>query len=147
LVSDQVPYSMLRREIEEETIPYCRQHNLSILAYSPLQRGLLTGKLKQGHHFAEGDNRSSIYFFSDENIKRTNTFLEKIKPVAIEKNSTLSQLVLRWTIDQPGITVALAGARNAAQAMDNAKAINIKLNNEEIKLINEELGKLTLVKE
>lgn len=147
LVSDQVPYSMLRKEIEEQTIPYCQQHKLSILAYSPLQRGLLTGKLKPGHHFADGDNRSSIYFFSDENIKRTNAFLEKIKPVAIEKNRTLSQLVLRWTIDQPGITVALVGARNAAQAIDNAKAINVRLSNDEMELINEELNKLTLVNE
>lgn len=145
LVSDQVPYSMIRREIESEIIPYCLHHQLSILAYSPLQRGLLTGKLKPGHHFAEGDNRSSIYFFSDENIKRTNAFLEKIKPLAAKKNCSLSQLVLRWTIEQPGITVALAGARNAAQAIDNAKAIEVKLNSEEIKFINEELDKLTLV--
>lgn len=147
LVSDQVPYSMVRKDIEQEVIPYCRQHNLSILAYSPLQRGLLTGKLKPGHHFNEGDNRSSIYFFSDENIRRTNAFLEKIKPLATNKNCSLSQLVLRWTIEQPGITVALAGARNAAQAIDNAKAIEVKLNDEEIKFINEELDKLTLVKE
>jgi len=146
LLSDQVPYSMLRRDIEKETVPYCIKNNLSILAYSPLQRGLLTGKLKPGHHFAEGDNRSTIYFFNDENIHRTNEFLEKIKPIATEKNITLSQLVLRWTIDQPGITIALAGARNGDQAIQNAKAVDVKLTAEEIKRINKELAGLSIVK-
>jgi aryl-alcohol dehydrogenase-like predicted oxidoreductase len=146
LVSDQVPYSMLRREIEEEIIPYCKQHHLSIIAYSPLQRGVFTGKLKPGHHFAEGDNRSAIYFFSDENIRRINSFLETIKPMAVEKNVTVSQLVLRWTIDQPGVTIALVGARNGKQAMENAKAVDVMLAKDEIKKINDELDKLELVK-
>jgi aryl-alcohol dehydrogenase-like predicted oxidoreductase len=147
LVSNQVPYSMIKRDIEKETVPYCIQNNLSILAYSPLERGLLTGKMKPGHKFAEGDHRVNLYYFKDENIKRTNVFLEKIKTLAAEKNATLSQLVLRWTIEQPGITIALAGARNAAQAMENAKAINIKLSKEEIGFITSELDKLMLVKD
>jgi len=146
LLSDQVPYSMLRRDIEKETVPYCIKNNLSILAYSPLQRGVLTGKLKPGHHFAEGDNRSTIHFFNDENIQRTNEFLEKIKPIAVEKNVTLSQLVLRWTIEQPGITIALVGARNGEQAIQNAKAANVKLTVEEIKRINKELAGLSIIK-
>jgi len=147
LISDQVPYSMVRKNIEEETIPYCQSHDLSVIAYSPLQRGLLAGKLKPGHQFAEGDNRSTIYYFSDENIKRTNAFLEKIKPIAVTKNVTLSQLVLRWTIDQPGITIALVGARNALQAIENANAINLKLTNDEVDFINFELSELAIVKE
>lgn len=147
LVSDQVPYSMIKRDIEKETVPYCIQHNLSILAYSPLERGLLTGKMKPGHKFAEGDHRVNLYYFKDENIKRTNAFLEKIKPLAAEKNATLSQLVLRWTIEQPGITIALTGARNAAQATENAKAVNVKLSKEEIAFITSELNKLVLVRE
>jgi aryl-alcohol dehydrogenase-like predicted oxidoreductase len=146
IISDQVPYSMVRKDIEADTIPYCMQHSLSILAYSPLQRGLLTGKMKPGHRFSEGDNRGSLYYFSDENITRTNAFLEKIRPIAAEKNCSLSQLVLRWTIQQPGITVALVGARNAAQAADNAKAVNIKLNAGDLSLINSLLDELTLQK-
>ena len=146
LVSDQVPYSMARRDIEKATIPYCIKNKLSILAYSPLQRGLLTGKLKPGHHFAEGDNRSTIYYFNDENIQRTNDFLEKIKPIALEKNITLSQLVLRWTIDQPGITIALVGARSGAQSVQNAKAAEIKLTADQIKRINEAVDKLEFVR-
>ena len=146
LVSNQVPYSMVKRDIEKETVPYCIQNNLSILAYSPLERGLLTGKMKPGHQFAEGDHRANLFYFKDENISRTNAFLEKIKPIAEEKNASLSQLVLRWTIEQPGITIALAGARNVAQATENAKAIDVKLNKEEINFITSELNKLVLVK-
>lgn len=147
LVSDQVPYSMLKRDIETELVPYCLQNDISILAYSPLQRGLLTGKMKAGQQFAAGDHRKELYFFSDENIKNTNIFLEKIKPFASEKGATLSQLVLRWTIEQPGITIALAGARNAQQATDNAKAALIQLTKDEINFINTELEKLQIRKD
>lgn len=147
LVSDQVPYSMIKREIEKETVPYCIDHHLSILAYSPLERGLLTGKMKPGHQFEEGDHRVNLYYFKEENIKRTNSFLEKIKPLADDKNISLSQLVLRWTVEQKGIIVALAGARNAAQATQNAKAADVKLTGEEISFITAELNKLELVKD
>jgi aryl-alcohol dehydrogenase-like predicted oxidoreductase len=146
LVSNQVPYSMVKRDIEKEIVPYCIQNNLSILAYSPLERGLLTGKMKPGHQFAEGDHRANLFHFKDENISRTNAFLEKIKPIAEEKNASLSQLILRWTIEQPGITIALVGARNVAQATENAKAIDVKLNKEEITFITSELNKLVLAK-
>lgn len=145
LASNQVPYSMLNRTIEKELVPYCLENNKSILAYSPMERGLLTGKMKAGQQFGEGDHRAGLKFFQDENIKRTNEFLNKIKPLADEKNGTLGQLVIRWTIEQPGITVALVGARNAEQATQNAKAIDIKLSADEISFITNELNKLELV--
>lgn len=145
LVSDQVPYSMVKRGIENELITYTIENKKSILAYSPLERGLLTGKMKPGHKFAEGDHRAGLSFFSDENIKRTNAFLEKIKPLAEEKNATIGQLVIRWTVEQPGITIALVGARNMFQAVQNAKALDIKLSAEEVGLITGELNKLNLI--
>jgi aryl-alcohol dehydrogenase-like predicted oxidoreductase len=144
LVSDQVPYSMVRRDIEQELVPYLMEHNQSVLAYSPLQRGLLAGKIKPGHTFNEGDTRADLAYYSDQNIRLTNAFLEKIKPLADDKKATLSQLVIRWTLEQPGITIALVGARNAAQAVENAKAAQIKLAAEEISFINSELAKLKL---
>ncbi|UAY53159.1 aldo/keto reductase [Ferruginibacter albus] len=146
LVSDQIPYSMMRRDIEKDVLPYCIEHKKSILAYSPLQRGLLTGKIKPGYHFNEGDSRETLQHYKSENIERTNTFLQKIKPIANEKNATLAQLVISWTLQQPGITIALVGARNAAQAIQNAGAINVQLSAEEIKLITTELDQLVLVK-
>lgn len=146
LVSNQVPYSMVKREIEQNVVPFSLENNKSIIAYSPLERGLLTGKMKPGYAFSEGDHRANLYFYKDENLKRTAAFLDKIKPLAEEKNASLSQLVLRWTIEQPGITIALAGARNAAQSIQNAKAVDVKLTPSEIDFITSELNKLELVK-
>ncbi|MDR6943960.1 aldo/keto reductase [Mucilaginibacter pocheonensis] len=145
LASNQVPFSMVNRDIEDELIPYCIENKKSILAYSPLERGLLTGKIKPGHQFGEGDHRAGNKYFKEENIKRTNEFLAKIKPLADEKNATLGQLVIRWTINHPGITVALVGARNAEQAKQNAKAIEIHINGEEMEFINNQLSDLEIV--
>ncbi|MDJ1499917.1 aldo/keto reductase [Xanthocytophaga agilis] len=146
LVSNQVPYSMVKRDIEKELIPYCLEHTKSILAYSPLERGLLTGKMKPGYTFEAGDHRAGLYFFTDENIKRTNDALDKMRPIAEDKGITLSQLVLRWTLQQPGITIALAGARNAEQAVQNAKAGSVELTAEEVALISSYVAEIKLVK-
>ncbi|GAA4800439.1 aldo/keto reductase [Olivibacter ginsenosidimutans] len=135
LASNQVPFSMVQRDIQQEVVPYCLEQHKGILAYSPLQRGLLTGKIKPGHHFAAGDSREGSKYYTDAFIRATNAFLEKLKPLAEEKNATLAQLVLRWTVEQPGITVALAGARNAQQSVQNAAAMNIDLSEDEIGLI------------
>ncbi len=146
LVSNQVPYSMVKREIEKEVVPHCIKNKKAILAYSPLERGLLTGKMKPGYKFEEGDHRANLLYFSDENIRRTNQFLDKIKPIATSKGITLSQLVLSWTLAQPGITIALVGARNAGQAVANAKAGEIGLSADEINAINKHLESLEIVK-
>ncbi|HWB28075.1 MAG TPA: aldo/keto reductase [Chitinophagaceae bacterium] len=136
LVSNQIPFSMVNRAVEDETVPYCIAHNKAVLAYSPLERGLLTGKMKPGQLFAEGDHRATNRFFTGDSITCTNAFLEKIKPIADAKNATLAQLVIRWTIERPAITIALVGARNAAQAIQNANAINVHLTEDEIAFIN-----------
>ena len=139
LVSDQIPYSMVNRGTDRETIPYCIRNEKSVIVYSPLERGLLTGKMKPGYQFAEGDHRQANLFFTDESIERTNTFLEKLKPLADEKGATLGQLVIRWTINHPGVTVALVGARNSAQAIQNAKAVEIALTLDEMEFINQQI--------
>jgi aryl-alcohol dehydrogenase-like predicted oxidoreductase len=146
LVSNQVPYSMVKREIEVETVPYCLAHNKSILAYSPLERGLLTGKMKPGYKFGADDHRSGIYFYQDNNLQKVNEFLASISPIADEKKATLSQLVLKWTVSQPGITIALAGARNSKQALENAAAADIQLSQEETDLISGHVNELRLIK-
>ena len=145
LASNQVPYSMLNRGIEQDLVPYCLENNKAILAYSPMERGLLTGKIKPGHQFAAGDHRAGYKFFKAENIARTDDFLHKIEPLADDKQVTLGQLVLRWTIEQPGITVALAGARNVEQTTQNAKAGDIQLTAEDVAFINDQLSASALV--
>jgi len=144
LASNQVPYSMLRRGIEQDVVPYCREHHKAILAYSPMQLGLLTGKFQPGQHFDDSDLRATNKLFTPDNITRVNAFLARLQPMAEGKNASLSQLVIRWTLAQPGITVALVGARNAEQAVQNARAIEVKLSAEEIDFINKELAQLQL---
>jgi aryl-alcohol dehydrogenase-like predicted oxidoreductase len=144
VLSNQVPYSMLKRGIEAELVPYLIENNKSVLAYSPMERGLLTGKMKPGQKFSDGDHRVNLPHYKEENIRRTNEFLDRIRSLAADKNATLSQLVLRWTVEQPGITIALAGARNAEQSAINAKSMDIQLTAEEVSFITDELNKLKL---
>jgi aryl-alcohol dehydrogenase-like predicted oxidoreductase len=145
LISDQVPYSMVKQDIEFELVPYCLTHQKSILAYSPLERGLLTGKMGSHYKFAAGDHRQSIPFFKEENLKRTNAFLQHIKPIADERKLSLGQLVILWTLEQPGITITLVGARNSEQAMQNARAIDQTLSQEELDFISAKLDNLALI--
>ncbi|SNC75991.1 Predicted oxidoreductase [Hymenobacter gelipurpurascens] len=142
LASNQVPYSMVRRDIEKDVVPYCLEHHKAILAYSPMQLGLLTGKIKPGQHFDESDLRSGHPLFKPESVTRVNAFLDKIRPMAETKNTTLGQLVLRWTLAQPGISVALVGARNAEQAVQNAHAIDVQLSPQEVDFISQQLDQL-----
>lgn len=144
IISDQIPFSMVKRAIEEKTVPYCMEHKKSVLAYSPMERGLLTGKITEDYKFEDGDHRKDNKFFKSENVKKTNAFLDKIKPMADDKGASLSQLVLRWTIEQPGITIALVGARNADQSTQNAKAADLKLSKEELTFITDELNNANL---
>ncbi|MDB5278474.1 MAG: aldo/keto reductase [Ferruginibacter sp.] len=136
LVSNQVPFSMVNRGIEVETVPYCIANHKSILAYSPIERGLLSGKITPGYKFAKGDHRAANKYFTEESIIKTNAFLAKIKPIADSKDATLAQLVIKWTLQRPGITIALVGARNKEQAVQNARAIHVSLTQDEIDFIN-----------
>jgi len=144
IASNQVPYSMVNRAIEKEVVPHCVSNNIGILAYSPLQRGLLTGKIKQGHIFNEGDTRPTTLYYKEPNFSRIMHLTDSLEEIAQDRNISLSQLVLNWTIQQPGITCALAGARNAAQVLENVKAADFRLSSEEITGINELILNLKL---
>ncbi len=132
LASNQVPYSLINRGIEKEVVPQAIEKGLGIVPYSPLQRGLLTGKIKPGHQFGEGDTREGNQFYTEENIRRTNSLLEGLKGLAEAHNASLAQLILAWTMHRPGVACVLAGARNAAQVRDNAGALNVTLSKEEM---------------
>lgn len=144
IASDQVAYSMVNRGIESDLVPWCIENKVAIIAYSPLQRGLLTGKITEDYKFAEGDHRPSTPFFKKENIKKVNAFLDEIKPLAEDKNASLAQLVTAWTIKQPGIDVALVGGRNKKQASENALSADVHLTQDEVDSINQKLGSLSL---
>ena len=140
LASNQVSYSMLNRGIEKEIVPYALENNTSIIAYSPLERGLLTGKYFKDAKLKTEDHRNG--YFGQFKLNEVEAFMNQIRPIAESKNATLSQLVLRWTTQQPGITVVLAGARNAKQALENAGAMDIQISASELDFINHNLQKL-----
>ena len=142
--ADQVPYSMVRRDIEADVVPWAIENKKGVIAYSPMQRGLLTGKYDPGTTLPEGDNRKESRFFKPENIRRVNAFLEKIKPIADGHNASLAQLALSWTLHQPGVIVALAGSRNPRQIEDNALAADLKLKEDEMREINNHLENVKL---
>ncbi|MBE9209943.1 aldo/keto reductase [Nostoc sp. LEGE 06077] len=127
----QPPYSLFWRQVEQDAMPYCSENQISILAYSPLAQGLLTGKFQRGQKFAPEDNRSANKLFQGENFERAQQALDKLRPIAERHHCTLAQLALAWLIAQPQAN-AIAGARYPEQAKDNAKAADVKLSTEDI---------------
>jgi aryl-alcohol dehydrogenase-like predicted oxidoreductase len=135
VVSNQVPYSMVHRGIEKEIIPQALKKGISILPYSPLQRGLLTGKITRDYKFAEGDTRPGTRYYQPGNLDRINRMLESIKPIADGHGVTLSQLVINWTLGQPAVTSVLIGARTEKQVKENVGSLSFKLSQEELQHI------------
>lgn len=127
----QPPYSLFWRQLEADAMPYCIEQNMTILAYSPLAQGLLTGKFGPDHQFEAGDVRAKNKLFKGAHYQRAQAALEKLRPIAARHDCTLAQLALAWLIAQPQ-TSAIAGARNAEQATQNAKAMEMQLSEAEL---------------
>jgi aryl-alcohol dehydrogenase-like predicted oxidoreductase len=127
----QPAYSLFWRQVEKDTVPYCVENNISILAYSSLAQGLLTGKFGRDHKFEEGDNRNDNKLFKGENYERAQQALDKLRPIAERHQCSLAQLSLAWLIAQPQ-TNAIAGARNTEQAVGNASAADVDLSADEL---------------
>jgi len=144
IASDQPPYSMVKRDIEDELVPYCIANDVGLVVYSPLQLGLLSGKLTMERQFTGDDQRRNSPYFKPDNRRKVIDFLEALRPIAEEHDATIAQLVINWTIHRPGITAALVGARNPEQAAENAKAADFTLTEEETARVNELLEALEL---
>ena len=134
--SIQPPYSLFWRHVESDSAPVCIDGKISILAYSPLAQGLLTGKFKPNHPFEEGDNRLGNKLFQPEHSQRVETALERLCSLANNKNITAGQLSLAWLIAQPN-TSAVVGARNAEQVRQNALAATVRLSEDELREIDQ----------
>ncbi len=132
----QPPYSLFWRQVEKDIQPFCVENNISIIAYSSLAQGILTGKFGEKPEFAEGDHRKDHRLFQPENWQRVQEALNKLKPFADKYECTLGQLAIAWLIQQPQ-TNAIVGARNAEQVKGNAQAGEIKLKPEDITEISE----------
>ncbi len=140
LDADQELYSMLDRGIENDQLSYCRRHGIAVLAYSPLGRGLLTGKIGPDREFPPGDLRRDDPRFSVDNRRRIAQLLDRFRPLAEDRKLTLAQVAVAWTLQQPGLTHALCGARTRGQALENAVAGTVELSGEELALIDAALA-------
>jgi aryl-alcohol dehydrogenase-like predicted oxidoreductase len=125
--SDQENYSMLLRQHEADLLPHCRDKKVAFLAYSPMARGLLTGKVGPDRRFQGDDHRAGDPLFTQENRHKVAGFLAELDPLSRALSLTPAQLVIAWTAMQPGVTHVLCGVRNAAQALENAAAGNVPL--------------------
>ncbi len=137
----QEKYSMLDRGIEETLIPSCDQ--TAVMAYSPLEQGLLTGKIGMDYVVGEQEYRAGIVWYELDKRKRVLDMLEKIEVIAKKHECTLAQLVIAWTMHQKGISHVLCGARKPYQIMDTVQATNVVLTPEEMQLIREYVVNLT----
>ncbi|HPO14120.1 MAG TPA: aldo/keto reductase [Candidatus Hydrogenedentes bacterium] len=144
IASSQPKYNALEREAELEIIPFCREHTIGVLAYSPIAQGLLTGKVTVDREFPEGDVRRNKPLFSRENRLNVLKMLERIQPIAEAHEATLGQIFIAWLVAQPGMTSALVGARNEKQIEENAKAADITLTGDEIEFIRGEVESLAI---
>jgi methylglyoxal reductase len=127
LDSIQPRYSMLDRKVEKDLLPTCEKHNLAILAYSPLEQGLLTGKIGMDQVFEETAFRNMLAWYKPANRKRVLDLLAGWNDLTTSYACTLAQRVIAWTIAQPGITYALCGARKPENVADNAGACSLEL--------------------
>lgn len=131
----QEEYSMVKRDIETTLLPLCRTNAVSVLSYSSLALGLLSGKVGPDRIFAEDDQRQGNPRFSQANRQKIARLMGVLEPVAAAHHASVAQVVIAWTIAQPGITFSLCGARDPAQAVENAAAARLRLADSELALI------------
>jgi len=132
---DQEKYSLIDTEVEKEQLPWCKENKVTMLAYSPLAQGLLTGKLGPEREFKGDDLRKSNPRFSVENRKKVKSLLERdFKPIAEKYDLSIAQLSVATLVSQDGV-IALCGARNQEQAEENAKAGQFLIEQEDVERI------------
>ena len=127
----QPPYSLLWRHVETDTLAWCWEKGITILAYSPMAQGLLTGKFGPDHQFEKGDHRSSNRLFQPDIYPLVQRALDELRPISASKGITMAQLALAWVVAKPGVC-AIAGARNPEQSADNAQAAEVAFSTAEL---------------
>jgi aryl-alcohol dehydrogenase-like predicted oxidoreductase len=137
----QPPYNMLQRNIEGEIVPWCVANDVSLAVYWPLMKGLLVGKLSRDHQFRSGDGRAKYPMFQGAEWQRNQDFVDDLRAIALEAGRTVAQLVVNWTLRQPGVTAALCGAKRAHQIEETAAAMQWQLNQSELDRIEAAIAK------
>ncbi|MBN2181367.1 MAG: aldo/keto reductase [Sedimentisphaerales bacterium] len=136
-VSLQPPYSMLHREVENELLDYCAQNEMGVLAYSPMQRGLLTGKFSPQRlaSLAPDDHRKRHPDFQEPRFGATLKLVEQLKKIAEHSGKTCAQLAISWVLRRDEVTAAIVGARKPSQIIETAPASDWNLSDEDIQEI------------
>jgi len=142
IVSNQVRYNMLQREIEEEVLPYCKRESISIIAWSPIAQGALTGKYNISNKPSD-DVRRGNKLFSDYNLREISKLIPVLEKVAKARNKTVAQVALNWLL-RKGNVIPIPGAKNPRQAEENAGAADWRLTSQELKEIEDALSKISL---
>ena len=137
----QVPYNLIDRKVEKDLLPFCRENGIAVLAYSPIARGLLTGKYDRNTKFGLDDHRSRSgdEYFHGEAFPKNLEIVEKVKVVAKRLNKTPVQIALRWVLENPYVTTAIFGAKNIAQVEENVAASDFTLSREDVEFLNKDM--------
>lgn len=136
----QSPYNMLDRSAEEELLPYCVENNISFIPYGPLAFGLLGGEFTKDSKLDSEDWRNSLPIFQGEQFQRTLEIVDRLKEIAGQKNTTLSNLALAWLLAQEGIVSVIPGGKRKERILENVKASEIELTEKELTIINDILN-------
>lgn len=127
LASTQPRYSLMDRAIEADVLPWCIKAGVGTIVYSPIEQGLLSGRVTMERTFPDDDGRSSSPKFTPESRARVLAALEKTADIAAAHSATPAQVAIAWCVHQPGVTAAIVGARSPQQAIENAEAGRIAL--------------------
>jgi len=123
LAACQMHFNMLQREIEREILPWCMNHDVAMVVYWPLMKGLLAGRMHKGQVFPPSDSRHKYPMFKGDEFARNLDYVDSLRPIAARLGVALPDLVLAWTAEQPGITSVLFGATSPEQVAENARAL------------------------
>ena len=131
----QPRYNMLQREIEQSQLPWCIENQISVMIYWPFMKGLLAGKMERDHQFDPSDKRLTYPVFQGAEWERTQDFLDELRSHSAEIEKSICEIVVNWTIQQPGITAALCGAKRPQQIQESAAALDWQLSAEQLQRI------------
>jgi len=131
----QPPYSLYWRHIEAGDLPFCRQHNIGVICYSPMAQGLLTGKFSLENRPPPEDNRSGARLFHSPIYEAALEGIPAIREIGEKYGKTSGQTALRWLLQQSGVTAAIVGARNPRHVKENAGAAGWELSTEDIEAL------------
>jgi methylglyoxal reductase len=138
----QEKYSMLDRKLEDELMPFCRENQISVLVYSPLEQALLTGRYGKDTKLPPDVFRNMIPWFKQGNRERVIDMLSSWQDLTEKYSCSLTRLVIAWTIAQNGITVALCGARHPRQIQENASAAELNIDKADLSRMREDVTSL-----